>query len=117
MLCMTQLILVDYLILLVALSYSLLLFSHSSLIGPTTVSSSYYSTPTVLFRPTVILARLTIDSISLSFTLFFFLFGNYVALAFFLSSSSVFGPINSDKLLARSIPLQVATPHFGDESS
>ena len=40
----------------------------SSLVGHITASSSYYSTPTALITPTVILARLTIVSTSLSFS-------------------------------------------------
>ena len=87
--------------------HSLLIFNYSRL----SLVPQLYLAVTIARLTTVILARLTIDSISLSFSLFFFLFGNYVALAFFLSSSSVFGPIISDKLLARSIPLRVATPH------
>ena len=76
------------------------ILSLSSLIGFITSSSSYYSSPTALITPTVILAPLTVALISLSFSLLLFLFGNYVALAFFIVW---FGPINSDKLLARSI--------------
>ena len=72
----------------------------SSLIGHTTASSSYYSTPTVVFRPTVILARLSIDSISLSFS---FLFCLAITLPTSFSHLFVFGPINLVQLLARSI--------------
>ena len=65
----------------------------SSLIGPTTVSSNHYSYLTHSSYIDPISSLPLLIPVSLSFSLFFILFSNYVALAF--HSHRLFGPINS----------------------